>query len=152
MSQVEPQPAVVPPVSQEPKAVHSTVVQPEQEATLAQAYIKADEYRRIIESEVLSIIKDLAEKGETPRDRIQDIASSTLTLIHAGMSLEELFTNVVKLDDNFPELAPVVVKVMRIYEEKYEKKALDQVSQLVKGGKFTEANDLVKKVLLFKVT
>ncbi len=117
----------------------------------AEKFVKADEYRRIIEVEVLQIIKDLAEKGETDRQRIQDMAASTLNLIHVGMSLEALFNNVVKLDDNFPELAPVVVKVMRIYEEKYEQNALQQVSNLVKDGKYDDANEMVKKVLLFKV-
>lgn len=119
---------------------------------ISQEFVKAEEFRKIIEVEVLRIIKDLAEKGETTRERIQEIASSTLSLIHEGMSLEELFSNAVKLDDHFPELAPVVVKIMKIYEDQFEKKALDQVSALVKGGNFAAANDMVKKVLLFKVT
>jgi len=135
MPQLQPQPAPSP-------DVENTSIE----------FVKAEEFRKIIEVEVLKIIKDLAEKGETTRERIQEIASSTLALIHPGMNLEELFNASVKLDDNFPELAPVVVTIMRIYEEQYEKKALDQVSSLVKGGNFDAANEMVKKVLLFKVT
>ena len=123
-----------------------------QPANTSLEFVKAEEFRKIIEVEVLKIIKELAEKGETTRERIQEMASSTLSLVHEGMTLEELFNGAVKLDDNFPELAPVVVKIMRIYEEQYEKKALDQVSTLVKGGNFDAANEMVKKVLLFKVT
>jgi hypothetical protein len=137
MSQAQPKPAIT---NHNPSDI-----------MMSQEFVKADEYRKIIEVEVLRIIKILAENGETPREHIQNMAASTLDLVHAGMSLEELFNNVVKLDDSFPELAPVVVKVMRIYEEKYEKNALDQVSLLVKGGQYDQANDMVKKVLLFKV-
>ncbi len=118
----------------------------------SQVFVKTEEFRKIIEVEVLKIIKTLADTGETTRERIQDIASHTISLIHAGMTMEELFNATVKLDDKFPELAPVVVKVMRIYEEQYEKRALDMVTLLVKGGKYEEANNMVKKVLLFKVS
>ncbi len=117
----------------------------------SQEYVKSEEFRKLIEVEVLRIIKELAEKGEATQENIQDIASTTLILIHPGMTLEELFSNAVKLDDKYKELAPVVVKIMRIYEEQYEKTALSQVSILVKKGQFDQAHDLVKKVLLFKV-
>jgi hypothetical protein len=124
---------------------------PAPQAQLSQAFVKAEEFRKIIEVEVLRIIKELAEKGETPREKIQDIASTTLSFIQPGMNLEKLFTNAVKLDDKYSELAPVVVKIMRIYEDEYEQKALEQVSALVKHRQFNEANDLIKKVLMFKV-
>jgi hypothetical protein len=117
----------------------------------SEEFVKAEEFRKIIEVEVLRIIKELAEKGETSREKIQDIASTTLQLIHPGMNLEMLFNSAVKLDDAHPELAPVVVKIMRIYEEQYEQKALSEVSKLVRGGQFDQANELIKKVLVFKV-
>ena len=129
-----------------------TAVQPLPAAVQSQEYVKAEEFRKIIEIEVLRIIKDLAEKGDTPREKIQEIASVTLSLIQPGMNLEQLFSHAVKLDDKHSELAPVVIKIMRIYEDQYEKKALEQVSLLVKSGQFNQANDLVKKVLMFKVT
>jgi len=111
----------------------------------------AEEFRKFIEVEVLKIIKKLAEGGKTPKERIQEIARRTLELIKPGMSLEELYQNAVKLDDYHPELAPVVFTVMKEYEQKYEKMALEQVSSLVRSGKYDEAQNLVKKVLEFKV-
>ncbi|OGK08536.1 hypothetical protein A2767_05565 [Candidatus Roizmanbacteria bacterium RIFCSPHIGHO2_01_FULL_35_10] len=110
----------------------------------------AEEFRKMIEVEVLKIIKDLAENGLTPKERIQEIAESTLNLIKPGMNIEELYGSAVKLDDRHSELAPVVFKIMKEYEEKFEKKALVHVSQLVKEGNFDKAQDMVKKVLLFK--
>lgn len=109
------------------------------------------DFCRFIEVEVLKIIKQLAQKGNTPQERIQAMAKLTLDLIQPGMSLEELYQNAVELDDQYPELAPVVFAVMKEYEEKYEKKALEQVSQLVKSGQYDQAQKMVKKVLQFKI-
>lgn len=112
---------------------------------------QAEEFRKFIEREVLKIIADLTKQNDTSQEKIQTLAQLTLDLIKPGMGLEELYKNTVKLDDHHPELAPVVFKVMKEYEEKYEHKALEHVSQLVKSGKFDEAQTLMKKVLEFKV-
>ena len=117
-----------------------------------QEAVKAEEFRKMIEVEVLKIIKDLAEKGQTPQERIQELAQLVLDLIKPGMNLEELYSNAVKLDDRHSELAPVVFKVMKEYEEVYEKKALTHVNQLIKSGNFDQAQDMVKKVLKFKIS
>lgn len=112
---------------------------------------RADEFRKFIEVETLKIIKKLAEEGKTTKERIQEIARRTIELIKPGMSLEELYQNAVKLDDNFSELAPVVYVVMKFYEEKYEKKALEEVTRLVRQRQFERAGEMVKKVLQFKI-
>lgn len=112
---------------------------------------QAEDFRKMIEVEVLKIIKDLAEKGQTPQERIQEIARLALDLIKPGMNLEELYGNAVKLDDRHSELAPLVFKVMKEYEEVYEKKALTRVSELVKSGNYDSAQEMVKKVLQFKI-
>ena len=117
----------------------------------SQEFLKAEEFRKMIEVEVLKIIKDLAEKGQAPKERIQELAQLTLDLIKPGMLLEELYNNAVKLDDRHSELAPVVFKVMKEYEEVYEKNALTHVRQLVKSGHYEKAQDMVKKVLKFKI-
>ena len=114
-------------------------------------YAKAEELQKFIEKEVLKLIKNLAEKEGTTKEKVQSIAQRTLELIHPGMKLDELYLNAVKLDDNCSELAPVVVMVMREYEQKYEKKALEQVTQLIKSKQFDQAQEMVKKVLAFKI-
>lgn len=114
-------------------------------------FVRAEEFRKFIEVEVLKIIKNLAEAGSTPKEKVRQIAQLTLDLIKPEMTLEELYKSAVKLDDQYSELAPVVFKVMKEYEEKYEKKALDQVSQLMKAGQFEDAEAMVKKVLQFKI-
>jgi hypothetical protein len=112
---------------------------------------KVEEFREYIEKEVLVIIKDLAEKGQTPPERIQEMAKLTLELVKPGMTFEQLYHNAAKLDDQYSELAPVVVKLMREYEDKFHKKALESVSLLIKNGKYDDAQSMVKKVLQYKM-
>ncbi|OGK14975.1 hypothetical protein A2774_00990 [Candidatus Roizmanbacteria bacterium RIFCSPHIGHO2_01_FULL_39_12c] len=114
--------------------------------------VSAEDFRKMIEVEVLKIIKSLAEMGQTPKDRIKELAELTLQLIKPGMNLEELYSNAVKLDDRHSELAPVVFKIMKEYEAKYERSALSHVSQLIKSGSYDKAQDMVKKVLQYKIS
>jgi len=94
----------------------------------------------------------LAEKKETTADRIKEMARETLLLVKPNMTLEDLYANAVKLDDRFPELAPIVFTIMKKYEDEYSMKAISSVSALIKNGKYDDAQNMVKKVLLFKST
>lgn len=111
----------------------------------------SEQFRKFVEVEVLKVIKALAEAGNTPKERVQEIARMTLDMVKPEMTLQELYINAVKLDDSYPELAPVVFKLMKEYEEKYAQKALSQVSQLIKSGKYADAESMVKKILQFKI-
>ena len=110
-----------------------------------------DGFRKFIEYEAATLIISLLEKGSVDEDKAGKLSQITLDLIIPGMTVEELYLNGVKLDDHDPELAPVVYKIMKIYEEKFEKKAIEQVSVMVKNKQFGQAQDLVKKVLRFKM-
>ncbi len=110
-----------------------------------------EEFRKFIEIEVLKIIKKLAEEGKTPKDKVRNISQLTLDLIKPGMTIEQLYQGAVKLDDTYSELAPVVSMVMKEYEEKYEKKAIEYVSQLIKSKDYDQAQNMVQKVLQFKM-
>lgn len=113
---------------------------------------KAEEFRHFIEKEVLAVINSLASQPNFDAERIRSMARLALDLIEPGLTLDQLYQNAVKLDDQFSELAPVVFKIMREYEEKYEKKALSVVSQLIRQGQYDQAQIMVKKVLQFKIT
>lgn len=117
----------------------------------ALAYVRAVEYRGFIEKEVLKVIKTLYDQGDVDRDHIQEIARHALSLLKPGLLIDEVYGNAIQLDDKYPELAPVVIKIMREYEEKYAKKALDQISHLVRAGQYDDAQAMVKKVLQFKI-
>ena len=112
---------------------------------------QADQFRQFIEVEVLKIIKKLADSDASTPEEIQEISQLTLDLIKPGMGIEELYTNAVKLDDRHQALAPVVSAIMKAYETHFEKKAIDQVSSLIKSGQYDDAQNMVKKVLTFKM-
>lgn len=110
-----------------------------------------DGFRKYIELEAATTIISLLEKGAVDEEKAGRLSQLTLDLIIPGMTIEELYVNGVKLDDHDPEMAPVVYKIMKIYEEKFEKKAITEVSTLVRNKQFGAAQDLVKKVLQFKM-
>lgn len=117
-----------------------------------QQIAQTEDFRKLIETEVLRIIKQLAEAGQTSKERIQEIARLTLESIRPEMTIDELYRNAVKLDDRHSELAPVVFKIMKEYEQKYERTAIAQVSEFVKRGEYDQAKDLVTKILQFKIS
>ncbi|PIU37546.1 hypothetical protein CO005_00555 [Candidatus Roizmanbacteria bacterium CG_4_8_14_3_um_filter_34_9] len=110
-----------------------------------------DGFRKFIEYEAATLIISLLEKGSVDEEKAGKLSQITLDLIIPGMTVEELYLSGVKLDNHDPELAPVVYKIMKIYEEKFEKKAIEQVSAMVKNKQFGQAQDIVKKVLQFKM-
>ena len=112
----------------------------------------SDEFRQFIEREVLLIIKELAETGNTTQEKLQQMAKLTLDLVKPGMPIDEMYRNAVKLDDQHSELAPVVAKLMKTYEEKYEKSALKEVTELIRNKQYDQAQDMVKKVLEYKIS
>lgn len=111
----------------------------------------SDGFRNFVEKEATETILSLLEKGTIDEDKAGILSQLTLDLIAPGMTIEELYLNAVKLDDSNSEMAPVVYKIMKTYEEKFEKKAIAQVSDMVKKKQFSQAEDLVKKVLQFKI-
>jgi hypothetical protein len=115
-------------------------------------YIQAEELRQFIEKEVLKVMEKLVDDETSTKEKLQGIARKTLELIRPGMPIDELYQNTVKLDDDCSDLAPVVIIVMREYETKYARKALTQVSNLIKTKKFDQAQELVKKVLEYKIS
>lgn len=117
----------------------------------AAVMVKEEQFRRFIEVEVLKIIKELSEQEETKAELLQEIAQFTLEKIQPGMTLEEMYKNAISLDDKYPQLGPIVIKIMQEYEQKYEQKAVDYVSQLIRDKQFDQANSVVQKILEYKM-
>jgi hypothetical protein len=104
-----------------------------------------DEYRKKIEKEILKIIEEKLIAGEMKAPRAREIAQLVLDKLHPGMTLEEIYQTVPLLDDNFSELASVVLPVVTEYEEKITQIVLQHVEKLIKQGKIEEANMLMEK-------
>ncbi len=106
-----------------------------------------DEIRERIEAQVVDVIKQKVENEEMTEERAQQLAQRVLELLKPGMSLEELYKVLPKLDDNFSEVSPIIVPYLRDYEQGVTKKAAVQVRDLIVSGHYKEAQDLANRVI-----
>ena len=111
----------------------------------------AEAFRKWVEFQALEVIKEVSKKSDVTEKHIQDMAEKVLSLIKPDMDLEELFHNAIKLNEGFPEYDYLVVKLMKEYEQKYNKRAVEEVEHLVKSGQYDQAQDIIKKILEFKI-
>ncbi|MEK7578094.1 MAG: hypothetical protein AAB492_05835 [Patescibacteria group bacterium] len=106
-----------------------------------------DEIRERIESQVVDLIKLKVENEEMTEERAQQLAQRVLELLKPGMSLEDLYKALPKLDDNFSEASPIIVPYLRDYEDGVTKKAAIQVRDLIISGNYKEAQELADRVI-----
>ncbi len=106
-----------------------------------------DDIREQIEAAVVDLIKQKVEAEEMSEERAQQLAQSILERLKPGMSLEDLYKALPHLDDNFSEISHIVVPYLRDYEEGVAKPAIDQVSKLIREGRYAQAQSLAEKVI-----
>jgi hypothetical protein len=106
-----------------------------------------DELRQQIELQVVEFIKAALESGVMKDDRAQQISDIVLNTLHPGMTFQELYRAIPKLDDNCPELSPLVLPILRDYENTVNKKALENVVELIRQGQFDAAAKLGKQAV-----
>lgn len=105
-----------------------------------------DELREEIELNIVEFIKAKLESGEMTEVRGQQISQQVLVILQPGMSFEELYKAIARLDDTMSELSTVVLPYVRQYEESVTSQALDSVRELIKQGQYDAAVKLGKKV------
>lgn len=110
-------------------------------------HMSPDDIRQQIELKVVELIKNKLADGTMTEERSQALAQHVLNLIKPGMSFEELYRAVPKLDDLFPELSGVVLPIVREYEEHVVRQAEDGVRQLIRQGHYDAAHKLAKNVI-----
>ena len=106
-----------------------------------------DKLRQIVEWQVLELIKKMSEFGKMTNEQAQQIAKRTIELLKPGMSLEEFFKNVMKIDDGLPELSFIVLPLAKIYQEKIENPSIDAVRELVRKTNYDTAVNLSQKIV-----
>lgn len=106
-----------------------------------------DDIRQQIELKVVDLIKTRLADGSITEDRAQTLSQIVLDTVKPGMSFEELYKAVAKLDDFAPELAPIVLPLMRQYEDTVVAQAQDAVSSLIRQGQYDAASTLAKKAI-----
>ena len=106
-----------------------------------------DDLRQQIELQVVELIKRKLADGTMTEERSQQISQVVLDTIRPGMTIEELYRAVPKLDDTLPELAPIVLPIVRQYEQEITQQAQRGVSELIRQGQFDAAASLAHKAI-----
>lgn len=106
-----------------------------------------DDIRSQIELKVVEMLKEAIARGTMTEERAQAVSQHVLDTLQPGMSLEELYRAIPKLDDTFPELSPLVLPILKEYEENVNKKAMESVRELIRQGQYDAAEKLGKRAV-----
>jgi len=104
-----------------------------------------DEMREDVELKIVEFLKEKLESGEITEVRAQQISVYALKTLRPGMSLEELYKAIAKLDDSASELSVIVLPYIEDYENNVTSQALNSVRELIKQGQYDAAVKLGKK-------
>lgn len=106
-----------------------------------------DEIREDLELKIVEFIKDALESGKLTEERSQIISEQVLTILKPGMSMDELYRAIPKLDDLCSEISPVIIPYLRDYEENITKHAQETVSELIRQGQYDTAVKVANKAI-----
>lgn len=106
--------------------------------------MNSDEYRKILEHEILEIIEVKLTTGQMDARRARDIARMVLTKLHPPLTLEQIHTIAPTLDDEFAELSLAVLPVVADHKEETSKIVADHAEKLIKSNKIEEALSVLK--------
>lgn len=104
-----------------------------------------DQLREEVELKVVEFIKEKLESGEITDVRAQQISDCALKTLVPGMTLEEVYKAIAKLDDTISELSVIVLPYIRDYEKNVTGQALSSVRDLIAQGQYDAAAQLGKK-------
>lgn len=105
----------------------------------------SNQLREQIQTQVVQLITKGLEDGSISEDRAREMARLILEKIPEDVSNQELMQILPKLDDQFVELADVVLPIISEYEEKIRSAVEQKALQLVRQRKFQEALETARK-------
>ncbi len=106
-----------------------------------------DEIRQQIETNVVELIKAGLEDGTMTEERSQLMSQMVLDTLQPGMTLEELYKAIPKIDDTFSELSPIIVPILQEYETNVTQQVKQNVEELIKEGQYDAAAKLAQRVV-----
>jgi len=95
----------------------------------------------------VELIKKMLADGSMTEERAQQASQVVLDTLKPGMSFEELYKAIAKLDDVVQELAPVVLPMMEQYERDIVKPIEKDVEGLIMHGQYDAATKLAKQAI-----
>lgn len=106
-----------------------------------------DETKKQLQAKVVELITKKLESGEMSPERAKEIAALVLDKMPEHVTQEELLEIIPKLDDEFDELAAVVVPVMLEYEKQMRAEINQQLDQYLQNKNFDQVLELTKKAI-----
>ena len=104
----------------------------------------SEEFRQKLELQIVELVRSKLADGSLTEDRSQELSKHVLSVIKPGMTFEELYKAIPKLDDMFPELSGIVLPLLKDYEKKVTQRALGGISDYIKQGQYDAAIKLGK--------
>lgn len=106
-----------------------------------------DDIRQQIETNVVELIKNKLDDGTMTDERAQMISQMVLDTLQPGMTFEELYRAIPKMDDAFQELSPIIVPILQEYETNVTQQVKHNVEDLIKQGQFDAAAKLAQRAV-----
>ncbi|MBU1327046.1 hypothetical protein KKB64_02005 [Patescibacteria group bacterium] len=98
-----------------------------------------DDIREQLELQIVEFIKVKLADGTLTEERAQEMSKAVLGILKPGMNFEELYRAIPKLDDRFQELSPIILPLLKEYEERVVGEVQKNVSELIKIGQYDAA-------------
>lgn len=105
----------------------------------------AEEYRKKLEQDILSIIEEKLRNGQMDAARARAIARMVLDKLHPPLTLEQIYSIAPTLDDEFSELSRAVLPIISAHDEEIKNTVLQHVEKLLGSEKFDEAYRTLKE-------
>ncbi len=106
-----------------------------------------DQVRQQVEVQVVELIKKKLADGSMTEERAQQASQVVLDTLKPGMTMDELYRAIAKLDDTVQELAPIVLPKMKQYEHDIVEPIKENVKNLIMQGHYDAAAKLAKQAI-----
>jgi hypothetical protein len=107
----------------------------------------SEAYRLDIERKMLAIMQKQLESGEMSAQRAKQIAQYVVDSLRPGITIAEINAVVKYISQEFEEFSHLTVDSLNHYEDTVKEHTLEAVHKLLKEGKLTAADALLKKTL-----
>lgn len=98
-----------------------------------------------VEQDIAKLLIEKLEDQEITPEHAAQIARFAVKSISTQVTDQQMLNIIPKLDDEFTELASVVYKHLKKYEDRYKPQVEATVEELVKHGEFQKASDLMQQ-------
>lgn len=107
--------------------------------------MNSEEHRLEIERKILSIIEQQLKSGQMNAESAKEIAQYVISVLHSGISIDEIYKGVAKIGQQFTEFSQLAIFSKNDLEENEKIQTLSQVHKLLQEGNVNAASDLLKK-------